>query len=147
MSPASRAKAALALKARGNKLYSSKQYEQAVKLYSKAIECEEQAVFYSNRAACYTNLNQLDKVVDDCSDALRLDPSYIKALNRRATAREQIGGVENLYQALCGERCLLHPCLRSSSMLTLAVPDQTLPPRPSSTTFRLRRRQTRSSAS
>ncbi|GAA5839095.1 hypothetical protein JCM3766R1_002256 [Sporobolomyces carnicolor] len=101
MSPASRAKAALALKARGNKLYSSKQYEQAVKLYSKAIECEEQAVFYSNRAACYTNLNQLDKVVDDCSDALRLDPSYIKALNRRATAREQIGGVENLYQALC----------------------------------------------
>lgn len=101
MSPAARSKAALALKARGNKLYSSKQYQQAVKLYSKAIECEEQAVFYSNRAACYTNLNELDNVVQDCSDALRLDPSYIKALNRRATAREQIGGVDNLYEALC----------------------------------------------
>ncbi|GAA5875664.1 hypothetical protein JCM16303_003947 [Sporobolomyces ruberrimus] len=101
MTPSARSKAALALKARGNKLYSSKQYLQAVKLYSKAIECEEQAVFYSNRAACYTNLNELDKVVGDCTDALRLDPSYIKALNRRATAREQIGGVENLYLALC----------------------------------------------
>ncbi|GAA6025966.1 hypothetical protein JCM11491_002962 [Sporobolomyces phaffii] len=101
MTPAARSKAALTLKARGNKLYSSKQYDHAVKLYSKAIECEEQAVFYSNRAACFTNLNQLDKVVDDCSHALRLDPSYIKALNRRATAREQIGGVENLYLALC----------------------------------------------
>ncbi|GAA5942247.1 uncharacterized protein JCM15063_002947 [Sporobolomyces koalae] len=101
MSPSARSKAALALKARGNKLYSSKQYDQAVRLYSKAIECEEQAVFYSNRAACYTNLNQLDQVVDDCSSALRLDPSYIKALNRRATAREQLGGVENLYLSLC----------------------------------------------
>ncbi|GAA5961879.1 hypothetical protein JCM3765_006419 [Sporobolomyces pararoseus] len=101
MSPSARSKAALALKARGNKLYSSKQYLEAVKLYSKAIECEEQAVFYSNRAACYTNLNELENVVKDCSDALRLDPSYIKALNRRATAREQLGGVENLYLALC----------------------------------------------
>ncbi|GAA5915310.1 uncharacterized protein JCM6883_002394 [Sporobolomyces salmoneus] len=101
MTPSARSKAALTLKARGNKLYSSKQYLQAVQLYSKAIECEEQAVFYSNRAACYTNLNELEKVVRDCSEALRLDPSYIKALNRRATAREQIGGVENLYLALC----------------------------------------------
>lgn len=103
MSPSARSKAALALKARGNKLYSSKQYLQAVKLYSKAIECEEQAVFYSNRAACYTNLNELENVVKDCTEALRLDPSYIKALNRRATATEQIGGVENLYLALCGK--------------------------------------------
>ncbi|GAA6040771.1 hypothetical protein JCM8097_003289 [Rhodosporidiobolus ruineniae] len=100
--PASeRSELALKLKARGNKLYSSKQYDEAVRYYSKAIECEEQAVFYSNRAACYTNLNDLDKVVEDCTSALRLDSSYIKALNRRATAREQIGGVENLYLALC----------------------------------------------
>jgi hypothetical protein len=57
-------------------------------------------------AAGFTNLNQLDKVVEDCTNALRLDPSYIKALNRRATAREQIGGVENLYLALCGTSSL-----------------------------------------
>ncbi|GJN91884.1 hypothetical protein Rhopal_004909-T1 [Rhodotorula paludigena] len=99
-----RAKTALALKARGNKLYSAKQYEEAIAYYTKAIECEEQAVFYSNRAACewrYTNLNQLEQVIDDCTSALRLDPSYIKALNRRATAREQLGGVDHLYRALC----------------------------------------------
>lgn len=30
-----------------------------------------------------------------------MDPSYIKALNRRATAREQQGGLEPLYLALC----------------------------------------------
>ncbi|GAA5853383.1 hypothetical protein JCM8547_002435 [Rhodosporidiobolus lusitaniae] len=101
MTAEARSKLALQLKARGNKLYSSKQYHDAVEYYSKAIECEEQAVFYSNRAACYTNLNQLDKVVEDCTSALRLDSSYIKALNRRATAQEQLGGVEHLYNALC----------------------------------------------
>ncbi|GAA5890826.1 hypothetical protein JCM6882_008827 [Rhodosporidiobolus microsporus] len=96
-----RADLALKLKARGNKLYSAKQYAEAVEYYTKAIACEEQAVFYSNRAACYTNLNDLEKVVEDCTSALRLDSSYVKALNRRATAREQLGGVENLYGALC----------------------------------------------
>ncbi|BGP29124.1 TOM (translocase of outer membrane) complex component [Rhodotorula toruloides] len=101
MDPETRSKTALALKARGNKLYSAKQYQEAIDYYTKAIQCEEQAVFYSNRAACYTNLNQLDKVVEDCSNALRLDPQYIKALNRRATAREQIGDAENLYLSLC----------------------------------------------
>ncbi|GAA6000326.1 uncharacterized protein JCM10292_001459 [Rhodotorula paludigena] len=101
MDKETRAKTALALKARGNKLYSAKQYEEAIAYYTKAIECEEQAVFYSNRAACYTNLNQLEQVIDDCTSALRLDPSYIKALNRRATAREQLGGVDHLYRALC----------------------------------------------
>ncbi|GAA5839632.1 hypothetical protein JCM11251_003563 [Rhodosporidiobolus azoricus] len=100
--PASeRSELALKLKARGNKLYSAKQYAEAVEYYTKAIACEEQAVFYSNRAACYTNLNDLEKVVEDCTSALRLDSSYIKALNRRATAREQLGGVDNLYGALC----------------------------------------------
>lgn len=47
-----RAQTALTLKARGNKLYASKQYQDAIAYYTKAIECEEQAVFYSNRAAC-----------------------------------------------------------------------------------------------
>lgn len=43
---------ALKLKALGNKAYSNKKFTEAIEYYSKAIECEEQAVFYSNRAAC-----------------------------------------------------------------------------------------------
>jgi len=79
----------------------------------------------------YTNLNQLEKVVEDCSNALRLDPSYIKALNRRATAREQLGGTENLYLSLCGthkslshlppERKTLMASLSSSTDFTAAA--------------------------
>ncbi|KAM0793038.1 hypothetical protein ACM66B_000527 [Microbotryomycetes sp. NB124-2] len=101
MDKAARTALALQLKAKGNKLYSNKKFTEAAAMYTKAIACEEQAVFYSNRAACYTNLGQLEKVIEDCTSALRLDPSYIKALNRRATAKDQLGGVDNLYDALC----------------------------------------------
>ncbi|SCZ90329.1 BZ3500_MvSof-1268-A1-R1_Chr1-3g01920 [Microbotryum saponariae] len=101
MDPEQRTKLALTLKAKGNKLYSGKKYSEAIACYSRAIACEEQAVFYSNRAACYTNLNEQENVIEDCTSALRLDPSYIKALNRRATAHESIGGIDHLYQALC----------------------------------------------
>ncbi|KAL7009397.1 TOM (translocase of outer membrane) complex component [Cystobasidiomycetes sp. EMM_F5] len=89
------------LKVKGNKLYSSKKFREAVEVYSKAIECDEQAVYYSNRAACYTNLNDNTEVVNDCTSALRLDPVYVKAINRRGQAREALGGEDNLFLALC----------------------------------------------
>ena len=50
----------------------------------------------------YTNLGKHEEVVRDCTEALRLDPSYIKALNRRGSAREALGNEENLFNALCG---------------------------------------------
>lgn len=51
-----RQKLAVNLKGRGNKAYSAKKFTEAIEFYSKAIECEEQAVFYSNRAACAFSL-------------------------------------------------------------------------------------------
>lgn len=92
---------AVELKTQGNKAYSNKKFNQAVTFYSKAIEFDEQAVFYSNRAACYTNLSMPDKVIEDCTEALRLDRTYIKALNRRASVKEQKGDEASLYDALC----------------------------------------------
>ena len=41
-------------------------------------------------------------VIEDCSEALRLNPKYLKALTRRATACEQSG---DLTQALEGMPC------------------------------------------
>ncbi|KAH9818072.1 hypothetical protein DFH28DRAFT_961749 [Melampsora americana] len=91
---------AFELKTKGNKSYQSKDFEKAIECYTKAIECEEKAVYYSNRAACFTHLNNSEAVIKDCTDALRLDKNYIKALNRRAAARELLGGEENLLLAL-----------------------------------------------
>jgi tetratricopeptide (TPR) repeat protein len=77
------------LKAAGNKAYGSKDYSRAIDLYGQAILCKADAVFYSNRAACWNAMSNWSKVIDDTTAAITIDPEYIKALNRRANAYEQ----------------------------------------------------------
>ncbi|KAJ4302321.1 TOM (translocase of outer membrane) complex component [Collariella sp. IMI 366227] len=79
------------LKEAGNKAYNAKDFEKAIGLYSKAILCKPDPVYYSNRAACYNALSDWDKVVEDTTAAISLDPEYIKALNRRANAYDHLG--------------------------------------------------------
>ncbi|OLN85578.1 Mitochondrial import receptor subunit tom70 [Colletotrichum chlorophyti] len=78
------------LKDSGNQAYGSKDYNKAIELYSKAILCKANPIFYSNRAACYNALGNWDKVVEDTTAAINLDPEYVKALNRRANAYEHL---------------------------------------------------------
>ncbi|QIW94622.1 hypothetical protein AMS68_000140 [Peltaster fructicola] len=77
------------LKAAGNKAYGSKDYNRAIHLYGQAILLQPDAVFYSNRAACYNALSDWTKVIEDTTAALNIQPEYVKALNRRANAYEQ----------------------------------------------------------
>lgn len=76
------------LKQVGNKAYGDKAYNKAIDLYSKALLCKPDPVFYSNRAACYSAMSEWDKVIDDTTAAIAMDAEYIKAINRRATAYE-----------------------------------------------------------
>ncbi|GAA95361.1 uncharacterized protein L969DRAFT_92382 [Mixia osmundae IAM 14324] len=93
--------AADALKAKGNSSYASKSFEKAIEYYTQALRHEEAAVYFSNRAACYANIGQPERVIEDTTKALALDPTYVKALVRRANARESTGEEEKLYAALC----------------------------------------------
>lgn len=43
---------AVTFKTEGNKLYGGRKFTQAIDLYTKAIMCHADPVFYSNRAAC-----------------------------------------------------------------------------------------------
>lgn len=70
--------------------YGDKSYNQAIDLYGKAILCKPDPIFYSNRAACYNALGNWEKVVEDTSAAIALDSEYVKALNRRANAYENL---------------------------------------------------------
>lgn len=76
------------LKAAGNKAYGSKDYNRAIDLYGQAILCKADPVFYSNRAACHNAMSDWEKVIEDTTAAIALDPEYVKALNRRANAYE-----------------------------------------------------------
>ncbi|WFD32236.1 TOM (translocase of outer membrane) complex component [Malassezia sp. CBS 17886] len=86
-----RASVAQHLKAHGNKAYSDKKYDQAVEHYTRAIAAQPSAVFYSNRAACHSNMGNPEAVIGDCDEALKIDRTYVKALNRRAVAEEALG--------------------------------------------------------
>ncbi|OBZ84303.1 Mitochondrial import receptor subunit tom70 [Choanephora cucurbitarum] len=97
-----RAEAAQSLKTKGNAKFSSKAYQEAADLYTLALKYKADPIFYSNRAACFANLNLNERVIEDCNEALRLDPVYVKALNRRAHALEKKGDLENaLYDFTC----------------------------------------------
>jgi mitochondrial import receptor subunit TOM70 len=90
----------LKFKTAGNTTYAERNFQEAIDLYTKAIMCHPDPVFYSNRAACtslfyaflttgYSALKQFDKTIEDASAALALNPDYSKALRRRAHAYEE----------------------------------------------------------
>jgi len=66
-------------KEKGNKNYMSGDYKQAIENYTKAIELDpSQAVFYSNRAAAYIEIDELEKAIEDADKAISLDANYQK---------------------------------------------------------------------
>ncbi|KAK2609242.1 TOM (translocase of outer membrane) complex component [Conoideocrella luteorostrata] len=88
LTPEQREQYAAKLKQAGNRAYGDKAYNKAIGLYSQAILCQPDPVFYSNRAACFSAMSEWDKVVEDTTAAISMDPEYVKAINRRATAYE-----------------------------------------------------------
>lgn len=86
---------AQALKVEGNALYKSADYKEAIEKYSSAATSahatdDDRAVYLANRAAAYLKLQQFDNVVKDATEALKLRPSYFKALARRREANEAL---------------------------------------------------------
>ncbi len=71
------------MRAQGNEFFAKNDFTEAVKWYTKAIEAYPQGhVYYSNRCACYTSLNQLDKALKDAEDCVRTKPDWSKGYYR-----------------------------------------------------------------
>lgn len=80
------------LKSQGNKAMQSKLYADAIELYTCAIALRENnAVYYSNRAAGYTQIGKYDDAIKDCHKSLEIDPNYSKAYSRLGTAYFALG--------------------------------------------------------
>ncbi|KAH9615901.1 hypothetical protein KSS87_004579 [Heliosperma pusillum] len=76
-----------ALKILGNKAMQSKSYSDAIERYTCAVAlCENNAVYYCNRAAAYTQVHKYNEAIKDCLKAIEIDPNYSKAYSRMGLA-------------------------------------------------------------
>lgn len=89
-------------KEEGNAAFKAKDYRRAIDLYAQALEVDPtnkdmNAKILQNRAQAYINLKEYDSAIEDCTEALRLDPGYVKAMKMRAKA---YGGAERWEDAI-----------------------------------------------
>ncbi|KAJ3291121.1 hypothetical protein HK104_006325 [Borealophlyctis nickersoniae] len=71
------------LKGQGNKAMGAKNYSEAIRLYTEALELDPQnALYYGNRAAAHSQAGDHDKAVADAKKALEADPDYAKGYSR-----------------------------------------------------------------
>jgi len=85
----------------GNALVKEKKFKEAVEKYTQAINCQESAIFYCNRAAAYTSLENYEEALQDCKKAISFDPDYSKAYSRMGLIYSKIdlfAESENCYE-------------------------------------------------
>uniref|UniRef100_A0A7S0GMX5 J domain-containing protein n=1 Tax=Proboscia inermis TaxID=420281 RepID=A0A7S0GMX5_9STRA len=96
-----------------DKAYKNRNFENAINLYTEAIElCPDEnsgayrAKLYFNRATSNANLRKHDQCVADCTRAIKLDDGYTKAYLRRAASYLVVGGVKDCEMAIRDYECL-----------------------------------------
>ncbi|KAF7437169.1 hypothetical protein PC9H_004005 [Pleurotus ostreatus] len=75
-------------KQEGNSLMSSKKYDEAIDLYTKAVNLDPtNPVYYSNRAAAHSSKGDHLSAVGDAEKAIEVDPKFTKAYHRLGHAQ------------------------------------------------------------
>jgi len=75
------------LKNEGNNLMKTDKFDEALKCYTQAIKLDgKNAVYYCNRAAAYSKLNNHSFALEDCRRAIQIDETYSKAYGRMGLA-------------------------------------------------------------
>ncbi|RWW54480.1 hypothetical protein BHE74_00038939 [Ensete ventricosum] len=75
----------------GNELFNSGKFVEASIAYGEGLKYDpSNPVLYCNRAACRSKLGQWEKTIEDCNQAIVIQPDYTKALLRRAASYAKV---------------------------------------------------------
>lgn len=81
-------KSAEEYKGLGNEAFAKKDFKVAIECYTKAIQLEPtNHIFFSNRSASHSGLQEWDQAIKDSKECIRLKPEFIKGYYRLATAQ------------------------------------------------------------
>ena len=70
------------LKGQANELFKNEKYQQAIDLYSQAIELNsDNAVYYANRSIAYLRTECFGYALSDASKAIEMDPKNAKVIS------------------------------------------------------------------
>lgn len=83
-------------KEKGNGLFKEGKYDEAKKLYNKAIQLEpENAAYYSNRSACWSKIGNHESALADANRCIQKDAKFVKGYSRKAKAYFDQGDFNN----------------------------------------------------
>ncbi len=92
LAPAERQFLARREKNKGNEAYRASENRDAYDSYTRSLAYDaSSAVVFANRAMACLRLGLLERAEDDCTCALKIDPSYHKARQRRGMTRHKRG--------------------------------------------------------
>eukprot|EP00039_Didymoeca_costata_P026882 m.16911 g.16911 ORF g.16911 m.16911 type:complete len:498 (+) comp5836_c0_seq2:186-1679(+) len=92
-------KALAGKKKQGNEFFKSGKYEEALTAYDEALAIDSNnteiaSKLYYNKAIALSKLRRNEEALRDCNKALELDPSYVKALVKRARLKIELENYE-----------------------------------------------------
>lgn len=88
-------------RAKGNEFYRAGENDKAYDCYSISIALDPRnAITFANRAMTCIRLEKFESAEDDCSRALIIDPTYIKAWSRRGMTRFKRGKYLEVWKVL-----------------------------------------------
>ncbi|XP_008055826.1 tetratricopeptide repeat protein 1 [Carlito syrichta] len=117
------------LKEEGNDQFKKGDYIEAESSYSRALEMcpacfqKDRSILFSNRAAARMKQDKNEMAIKDCSKAIQLNPSYIRAILRRAELYEK---TDKLDEALEDYKSILEkdPSIHQAREACMRLPKQ-----------------------
>lgn len=102
---------------RGNDLFKSERFTEACSAYGEGLRLDpSNSVLYCNRAACWFKLGQWERSIEDCNQALRIQPNYTKAILRRAASNSKVNLAAILMQCI-----VIHSYSKSNMVLSISL--------------------------